>query len=137
VKEIAAFLAAWISAEQTRDTAFLEANLTDDFVGIGPLGFQLPKLAWLARHHGDDLRYETFGLDETEVRTHGSSAIVTARQNAVGTFQGRPVPEVLRDTLLLVHEGQAWQLAAIHMSFIAGTPGAPGAPPLPGAPSPA
>jgi ketosteroid isomerase-like protein len=129
VNEISTFLSAWTSAEQSRDTTFLQANLTDDFVGVGPLGFQLPKQAWLARHQGDGLRYETFDLDETEVRTHGSAVIVTARQTAIGTFQGHPVPQVLRDTLLLVREGEGWQLAGIHMSFIAGTPGAP---PLPG-----
>jgi ketosteroid isomerase-like protein len=132
VNEISTFLSAWTDAEQSRDTNFLQANITEDFVGVGPLGFQLPKRAWLARHQGDELRYETFDLDETEVRTHGSVAIVTARQTAIGTYQGHPVPQVLRDTLLLVHEGDGWQLAGIHMSFIAGTPGAP---PLPGGPA--
>ena len=35
------------------------------------------------------------------------------------------------NTLVLTAAGRGWQLAAIHLSFIAGTPGAP---PIPGAP---
>jgi ketosteroid isomerase-like protein len=137
VSEITTFLSTWASAERARDVAFLEAKLTDDFVGVGPLGFQLPKAAWLARHAGDDLRYQTFDIDEVHVRTHGPVAIVTARQTAIGTFRGHPVPEVLRDTLLLSSESGRWQLAGIHMSFIAGTPGSPPGPAPPGPAAPA
>jgi hypothetical protein len=60
--------------------------------------------------------------------------VVTARQVAKGAFMGNPTPEQIRATLSLVHDGAAdadWQIAGIHMSFIAGTPGAP---PLPGPP---
>jgi ketosteroid isomerase-like protein len=130
--DIPTFLAAWSDAERTRDIAFLDANLTDDFVGVGPLGFTLPKPAWLARHQGGDLLYETFDLDEIGVRTYGPVAVVTARQDARGAFMGNPVPQVLRNTFVLVADGDdAWRLASLHMSFVAGTPGAP---PLPGPP---
>jgi ketosteroid isomerase-like protein len=130
--DIGTFLSAWTDAERTRDLAFLEVNLSDDFVGVGPLGFDLPKAAWLARHQGGDLRYDTFDLDDVTVRKHGPVAIVIARQSAVGTFQGHPLPQVLRDTLLLAERDGEWQLAGIHMSFVAGTEGAP---PLPGPPA--
>jgi ketosteroid isomerase-like protein len=133
MSDIGNFLSSWAAAERTRDVAFLEDKLTDDFVGVGPLGFELTKAAWLARHDGDNLRYEIFGVDDMHVRTHGPVAIVTARQTAVGTFQGHPLPEVLRDTLLLSNACGTWQLAGIHMSFVAGTPGAPPGPPAPAA----
>lgn len=129
--DIPTFLTTWCDAERTRDLAFLDTHLTDDFVGVGPLGFTLPKPAWLARHQGDDLRYETFGLQELAVRSYGPVAVVTARQDAIGTFQGNPVPESLRNTFVLLAEDNSWRLASLHMSFIAGTPGAP---PLPGPP---
>jgi hypothetical protein len=51
--------------------------------------------------------------------------IVSARQDAIGTFQGNPVPQVLRDTFVLLADDDTWKLATLHMSFIAGTPGAP------------
>jgi ketosteroid isomerase-like protein len=131
MNDIPTFLSDWSGAERTRDIAFLDANLTDDFVGVGPLGFTLPKPAWLARHQGGDLLYETFDLDEIGVRTYGPVAVVTARQDARGTFQGNPVPQTLRNTFVLVADGDSWRLASLHMSFVAGTPGAP---PLPGPP---
>jgi ketosteroid isomerase-like protein len=133
--DITDFLAAWCDAERARDVAFIDAALTDDFTGVGPLGFALPKPAWLARHQGDDLRYETFALSEVASRSYGPVTVVTARQDAKGTFAGNPVPETLRNTFVLVANddaGAGWRIAHLHMSFVAGTPGAP---PIPGAPA--
>ena len=123
--EITAFLADWSSAERDRDIAALEEKLTADFLGVGPLGFTLPKDAWLARHRTGDLTYETFGLDDRQVRSYGDVAVVTTRHTATGTYQGQPLPADLRATLVIVHQPGAWRLVAIHMSFIAGSPGAP------------
>jgi ketosteroid isomerase-like protein len=95
---------------------------------VGPLGFTLPKAAWLARHEDGDLTYDSYDLDEVQMRVHGNAAVVTARQVARGSYRGNPTPEALRATLTLVDEGDRWRLAGIHMSFIAGTPGAPPVP---------
>ncbi len=59
---------------------------------------------------------------------YGNVAIVTARNNARGTYRGRPVPKALRATLVLSDSGLI-RLAANHMSFIADTKGSP---PVPG-----
>jgi ketosteroid isomerase-like protein len=127
---IQALLDEWSAAEQAGDTERLEALLTDDFAGVGPLGFILPRQAWLARHRQGDLTYDSFGLAEVQARVHGEAAVVTARNNTQGSYQGHPIPEATRVTLVLVGEAGRWQLAAAHMSFIAGTRGAP---PFPGA----
>lgn len=124
---ITSFLAEWSAAEQAGDTATLGPHLTDDFVGIGPLGFSLTKAAWLGRHH-QGLSYDAFSVDEAQVRTYGDLAVVTARHSQSGTAFGHPVPEAARATDVLVRNGDRWQLASVHMSFIAGTAGAP---PLP------
>ncbi len=102
--DITTFLKEWTDAERAGDTAVLESALTDDFVGVGPLGFTLPKAAWLARHRAGDLRYDTFALDEIDARPHGDAALVTARHLARGNYQGHPIPEATRATLALVHE---------------------------------
>lgn len=130
--EMTTFLDEWTDAERAGDTAVLGRVLTDDFVGVGPLGFMLPKPAWLARHESGDLRYEAFDLDELNTRVHGDAALVTARHTAKGTYQGHAIPEAARATLSLVRDTGPWRLAGIHLSFIAGTPGAP---PIPGPPS--
>src|SRR5690348_7421146 len=73
--QIDSFLSNWTAAERAGDTAALDALLTDDFVGVGPLGFTLPKSAWLARHMQGGLTYETFDLEETLIRLHGDAAL--------------------------------------------------------------
>ena len=130
MNDVDTFLSEWSNAERNGDGTALDALLTDDFLGVGPLGFVLPKSIWVQRFDQFGLAYETFELDELQTRVHGDAALVTARQTARGTAGGQPVPEAVRATLTLVVEGGSWQLAGIHMSFIAGTPGAP---PLPGA----
>jgi ketosteroid isomerase-like protein len=129
-EDIQAFLGRWAAAEQAGDTERLDALLADDFAGIGPLGFTLPRQAWLARHRSGDLRYDSFDLAEVQTRVYGQAAVVTARTNSPGSYQGHPIPEASRATLVLVSEDGTWRLAAVHLSFIAGTAGAP---PLPGA----
>lgn len=124
------FLAEWAAAEQVGDISALDRLLADDFTAAGPLGFILPKQAWLARHRSRDLTYQDFSLDEVHGRPLGQDAVmVTARINVRGSYQGHPIPEATRATLVLAGGPGRRQLAAIHMSFIAGTAGAP---PIPG-----
>lgn len=125
--DLATFLTTWADAERTGDATTTERLLTDDFVGIGPVGFQLPKAAWLQRLRSGDLHYDKLSLDEVETRRYGDCAVITARWNARGTARGNPIPEATRITLITVGGGE-WRLAGVHFSFIAGTPGAPGAP---------
>jgi Domain of unknown function (DUF4440) len=127
-EHIESFLSAWTRAECAGDTGKLEGLLAGDFYGVGPLGFILPRPAWLARH--GELVYEAFDLDEIQTREHGGVVIVTARNNTRGSYRGNPVPEAARATLVIVADSGSWQLAAIHMSFMAGTRGSP---PIPGA----
>src|SRR5262249_52113567 len=124
------FLAAWAAAEQAGDASILDGLLAGDFTAVGPLGFILPKQAWLARHRTRDLAYQAFSLEEVQDRPIGQDAVVvTARITPRGSYQSHPIPEATRATLILVSDAGRWQLAATHMSFIAGTAGAP---PIPG-----
>jgi hypothetical protein len=127
-EDIDSFLSAWTRAECAGDTERLDGLLADDFYGVGPLGFILPRPAWLGRH--GDLAYQAFDLEEIQTHQHGGAVIVTARNNTRGTYRGDPVPEAVRATLVIAGDPGSRQLAAIHMSFIAGTRGAP---PIPGA----
>lgn len=126
---IEAFLAAWSESERAGDIRRIDAMLTDDFVAVGPLGFVLPKQAWLDRHRPGGLSYDSFALTEVQARVHGTAAVVTARNDTDGSYQDHALPEASRATLVLVRDNATWRIAAAHMSFLAGTRGAP---PLPG-----
>jgi ketosteroid isomerase-like protein len=117
------FLIEWAEAERAGASAALDALLTDDFLGVGPFGFTLPKAEWVSRRDGG-LVYETFDVDEVTPRIHGDAALVTLRQRVRGSYQGQPIPEVARATLGLVKDKgvDRWRLAGIHLSLIAAPP---------------
>ncbi len=54
----------WATDELRDDTALLEHNLVDDFVGLGPYGFLLTNDEWVERHESRKLRCESFRLNE-------------------------------------------------------------------------
>jgi hypothetical protein len=76
---------------EDRDHAALDKLLIDDFLAVGPLGFTLNKREWLDRHERG-LRYQTFGLQEVQVRRYGDMAVVVARQVGQGTYRGIRCP---------------------------------------------
>ena len=106
-KLIHAFLSQWTTAELAGDAETLATLLTDDFSGVGPLGFVLHRPAWLDRHH-QGLAYEQFSLEEIQIRLYlyGEVAVVMARNNARGTYQGQPLPEALRATLVIAPKSE-------------------------------
>jgi len=120
-RQLEEFAREWAAAEQREDAAFLESALTDDFVGIGPLGFMLTKEQWLGRYAGG-LAYESFGLDEMETRFYGEAAVATCRQKQAGEFQGNDVGGEFRATLIFAERDGRWLLAGLHLSPIAGAP---------------
>jgi ketosteroid isomerase-like protein len=128
VTDLDELLDSWLAAERLCDADTTEGLLTDDFIGIGPVGFQLPKSAWLQRLTSGDLRYDRLELSELTTRTYASCAVTTARCDASGTAQGHPLPEATRVTLVAIQNDGGWRLANVQHSFIAGTPGAPGPP---------
>jgi ketosteroid isomerase-like protein len=85
MSDVDTFLSDWSDAERNGDGTALATLLTDDFLGVGPLGFVLPKEIWVHRFDQFGLDYETFDLDEVQTRVHGDAALVTARQTARGT----------------------------------------------------
>src|SRR6476469_4195188 len=100
-RNIDELLTEWTESERTGDAQKLDTLLTDDFVGIGPVGFLLDKEAWLVRFdHG--LAYEQLELDEVSTRRHDDTAIVIAHQHAKGSAGGNPTPPDMRVSFTLV-----------------------------------
>jgi ketosteroid isomerase-like protein len=121
-QEVLRLADTWAAAELRGDTAFLEDRLSDDFIGIGPLGFLLSKQEWLARHQTGDLKYESFGLDEVKVRVYGDAAILTGRQAQNAAYRGNPVPGQFRITLVFIQQQGQWRLANLQLSAIGQPP---------------
>ena len=88
---IRSFLGEWSAAERAGDAGKLDSLPTEDFAGIGPVGFLLPQAEWLTRHQ-QGLSYESFGRGQTTVRARGDVAIITARLTQRGTAFCNPIP---------------------------------------------
>jgi ketosteroid isomerase-like protein len=133
-RQLEGFVREWADAEQREDVAFLREALTDDFIGIGPLGFTLTKDQWLGRYEGG-LSYDSFALDEVAVRFYGGAAVATCHQSQAGEFQGNDVTGEFRATLIFAEQEGRWLLAGLHLSPIIPEPvtprGRPGAKPGP------
>ena len=71
---IRSFLGEWTAAERAGDAGKLDSLPTEDFAGIGPVGFLLPQAEWLTRHQ-QGLSYESFGPGQNTVRARGDVAI--------------------------------------------------------------
>lgn len=116
----------WAAAELHGDTALLKEILADDFVGVGPRGFMLTREQWLARHEARNLKYESFQLDEVQVRLYGDAAVAVCRQSAEGVYEdenGRyDIHEQFRATLIVVKQQGRWLLAGLQLSPILGRP---------------
>ncbi len=120
IQQLEKFAGDWATAELRGDDAYLERNLTDDFVGVGPYGYLLTKDQWLERHESRKLRYESFRLDDVRTRLYGEAAAMIARQITRGKYEDNDLPGSLRATLFFAWREGRWLLAGIHMSFIAG-----------------
>jgi ketosteroid isomerase-like protein len=115
-------VAAWADAETRGDVDALGTILADDFVGVGPRGFLLPREAWLERHRSGALRYEALAWDDLTVRTYGETLVVIGRQDARGSYQGHDTGGQLRGTLIWTRQGDRWRLAGLQYSPLAGSP---------------
>lgn len=112
--DIADLVQQWASAEQQNDRGGLEPLLADDFVGVGPLGFMLPREQWLARFD-NGLRNTAFGVLEPQVRSYGSAAVVTAALDQQTSFNGQDNSGRFRLTLVAVQPADRWLLAHAHI----------------------
>jgi uncharacterized protein (TIGR02246 family) len=116
----------WAAAELGGDAASLGEILANDFVGVGPRGFMLTKDQWLSRHETGSLRYQSFGLDEVQVRLYGDAAVTVCRQSADGVYEGEngrfEINEQFRATLVFVKQEGRWRLASLQLSPILGRP---------------
>jgi hypothetical protein len=112
----------WVVAEKRGDTSFLENLFTDDFIGIGPLGFLLTKQEWLDRHKSGDLKYESLALEDTKVRMYDGVAILVGAHEQTAAYKGNSVNAKLRATLVFVKRNEKWQLANLQFSTIGPPP---------------
>ena len=114
----------WAAAEEHNDAAQLDRLLAEDFAGIGPFGFVLPREQWLVRFD-QGLENRRFTVEDPQVRLYGSAALVVGVLTQQTTYQGRDASGRFRVSLVAVRPAPRWLLANVHIGPLQ----APGAPP--------
>lgn len=95
-----------------RDAEFSLRTLSDDYVGITPLGQVTTKQDVLAARKSGQLRYETIDVSEMVVRVYGDTAIVTARADVKGHQLGEDFSGPYRYTRVWVRRSGRWEIAS-------------------------
>ncbi|MCA1655760.1 MAG: nuclear transport factor 2 family protein [Pseudonocardiaceae bacterium] len=127
--EVLDLVQRWSDSELKGDVDALGALVTDDFRLIGPLGFVLPKQAWLGRYLSGDLVNTAFEVKEPLVREYGDAAVVIAVQSQESTYQGNPANGSFRVSLVAVRQDGRLLIAHLQLSSLGAPPAMPGQPP--------
>ena len=107
----------WAAAERGNDAEALDGLLTDDFVGVGPLGFVLGRDQWLGRF-GNGLENRSFVVEDAQVRDYGTAAIVVGVLDQETSFRGGDNSGRFRLTLVAVQLADRWLLANAHIGML-------------------
>lgn len=81
---------------------------------MGPRGAVLDREQWLDRHQSGSLVYQSFQVDDAEIRIYTKAAVAVCRQSSAGTYQDEDgcydLDERFRATLVLVCRSGTWQV---------------------------
>ena len=119
--EITDLLTRFAEAQRLSDVDELSGLLTDDFKLVGPLGFVVPKQAWLEQLRTGMLQIQSLEWDEIDIRTHAYAcfAIAIGRLRQAATYARKPADGEFRVTAIATGHGTSWHLAGAHYSPIA------------------
>jgi ketosteroid isomerase-like protein len=119
-RQVEEFVREWAAAEQRGDAAFLEgAYRRLRRRGASRLHAEQAAVGGAVR---GGLSYESFALEEVDVRIYGDAAVTTCRQLQAGEFQGNDIGGEFRATVVLVEREGRWLMAGWHASPIAEAP---------------
>jgi ketosteroid isomerase-like protein len=102
------------------DAAALDRIYADDYTLVNESGELTTKAPRLAAIKSGELKYESVGFDELNLRLYGQTAVATYRGTNKFQFKGQDVGGQFRVTVTLVKIKGRWQVVAAHVTRIAG-----------------
>lgn len=118
--EALAVVRALDDAWRVKDTAIVARLLADNYTYFSSTGSVLSR-DWLL---GDLLGNPTYQLDRSErselrVMLHGTTAVVSSRWRGEGSYEGNPIRDDQRCTLVVVKDHDQARIAMEHCTAIA------------------
>ncbi|MBA3712487.1 MAG: nuclear transport factor 2 family protein [Pyrinomonadaceae bacterium] len=102
------------------DAAALDRIYADNYTLVNESGELTTKAPRLAAIKSGELKYESVGFDEVNVRLYGGTAVVTYRVTSKGQFKGQAIGGQFRATSTYVKMKGRWQLVTAQVTRIAG-----------------
>lgn len=115
-EQVLDLLHTWARAELEGDVDAYANLLTEDFRGVGPVGFVLDARQWAGRHTTGDLTNSEFEILDPRLRFYGQTAVVEAVQRQVTMARGRDTSGSFRLVAVCTHVGDRWRLAHVQLS---------------------
>lgn len=110
-----------VSAALTRNDAdTLDRIYADSYTLVNESGELTTKVPRIAAIKSGELKYESVGFDEVDVRLYGDTAVVTYRVTSKGQLKGQAIGGQFRATSTYVKIKGRWQLVAAQVTRIAG-----------------
>jgi ketosteroid isomerase-like protein len=110
-----------VSAALTRnDTGPLDRIYADGYTLVNESGELTTKAPRIAAIKSGELKYESVGFDEVNVRLYGDTAVVTYRVTSKGQLKGQSFGGQFRATSTYVKIKGRWQLVAAQVTRIGG-----------------
>ena len=113
-QEVSDLVKRYATAELNGDADAYDDLVTDDFHGVGPVGFVLNKQQWVGRLA--NVKNDAFEVKDATVRTYGDSAVVVGVQDQKTTVMGRDTSGQFRLTLVAVKQDGRWAIANAQLS---------------------
>jgi ketosteroid isomerase-like protein len=101
------------------DTETLDRILADDFIFTDPEGKLLTKAEWIADMTSGELTYESFHLDDLQVRIYEDAAVTNGRVTVKGQSQAGDFNEQYCYTAMYVRRDGRWQAVAEQATLLA------------------
>jgi uncharacterized protein (TIGR02246 family) len=121
-KDVLDLVQRWADVELKGDANGYGDLLTEDFSGVGPVGFVLDKQQWANRHLGD-MKNEAFAIVEPQVRFYGDTAVVTAVQDQTTKVGGHDTSGKFRVVVVVAKQDAGWRIANVQLSGPLRAPG--------------
>jgi ketosteroid isomerase-like protein len=100
------------------DAAALDRIYADDYTLVNESGVLTTKAPRLAAIKSGELKYESVGFDEVNVRLYGNTAVATYRVTSKGQLKGQEIGGQFRATSTYMKMKGRWQLVAAQVTRI-------------------
>jgi ketosteroid isomerase-like protein len=109
----------WDHAMVQNDAEEIGRYMADDWVIIGSNGSLCDKATFLDLIKSGTLSHDVMESHDVRIRVFGDAAVLTARGESGGKYQGQAFREVERVSCVFVRQGGRWLCVLTHLSRMA------------------